>query len=142
VDRLVFWAVAEAKRRQSQSQLQRTSWSSLKRRTSSASGLQAVVATDLAGTLSGDGPYTVFAPNDAAFADLPEGTLDELLKPENKAELADLLLYHVVPGSIKAGDLAEGQEKATELTGAHLVIIKKDGKVTANDAEVKTADQE
>jgi len=103
--------------------------------------VQAVVAADLVVTLKGDGPYTVFAPNDAAFADLPGDTLADLLKAENKDKLADLLTYHVVPGKILAGDLAAGQTPETVLTGAHLVIKKDGAKVTVNGAEVTLADQ-
>jgi uncharacterized surface protein with fasciclin (FAS1) repeats len=65
----------------------------------------AVTAADLAATLQGSGPFTVFAPTDAAFAALPAGTVDTLLKPENKARLQAVLTYHVVPGKVKASDL-------------------------------------
>jgi len=102
--------------------------------------VQAVVAADLAVTLKGDGPFTVFAPDNDAFAELPDGALADLLKPENKADLADLLLYHVVPGKILAGDLVAGQTPATALADAHLVIKKDGAKVTVNGAEVTTAD--
>ena len=67
----------------------------------------AVQAAGLVGTLKGDGPFTVFAPTDEAFAALPEGTVDTLLKPENKDQLIAVLTYHVVPSKIMAGDIAE-----------------------------------
>ena len=71
--------------------------------------LAAVEAAGLAETLSGDGPYTVFAPTDAAFAELPEGTLDTLLQPENKEQLAGILTYHVVPAEVMAADVEAGE---------------------------------
>ena len=73
----------------------------------------AVKAADLVGALSGDGPFTVFAPTNEAFKNLPEGTLDTLLKPENKQKLADILKYHVVSGKIMAGDVLKAGDVAT-----------------------------
>ena len=66
----------------------------------------AVKAAGLVDTLKGDGPFTVFAPNDEAFKKLPAGTVEDLLKPENKDKLVSILTYHVVPGKIMAGDIA------------------------------------
>ena len=99
----------------------------------------AVTAADLGATLSGTGPFTVFAPVDAAFAALPAGTLDTLLKPENKAKLAGILTFHVVAGKVMSGDLSDGM-KAKTVNGEEVTINIKDGKVTVNGAEVVTAD--
>ncbi len=101
----------------------------------------AVTAAGLAETLSGEGPFTVFAPTDDAFAKLPAGTLDELLKPENKQALTDILLYHVVTGSIKAADVASLSEAETVL-GEKVSVKVEDGKVFINDAEVVITDVE
>lgn len=101
----------------------------------------AVTAAGLAETLSGEGPFTVFAPTDDAFAKLPAGTLDELLKPENKQALTDILLYHVVAGSIKAADVASLSEAETVL-GEKVSVKVEDGKVFINDAEVVITDVE
>ena len=73
----------------------------------------ALTAADLVGALQGDGPFTVFAPTDEAFAALPEGTVATLLKPENKAKLQAILKYHVVPGKIMAGDVLKAMEVET-----------------------------
>jgi uncharacterized surface protein with fasciclin (FAS1) repeats len=91
----------------------------------------AVTAAGLVETLSGAGPFTVFAPTNAAFAALPAGTVDNLLKPENKADLTGILTYHVVAGSLKAADLTDGQE---------LTVSIKDGKVMIDGANVTAAD--
>jgi transforming growth factor-beta-induced protein len=99
----------------------------------------AVQAAGLVETLSGDGPFTVFAPTDDAFAALPAGTLDELLKPENKQQLTDILLYHVVPGSVMAADVVKLTEAGTAL--GKNVAVKVDGdKVFINDAQVVITD--
>ncbi|HSL43399.1 MAG TPA: fasciclin domain-containing protein [Anaerolineales bacterium] len=84
----------------------------------------AVEAAGLAETLSGEGPFTVFAPTDDAFAALPDGTLDSLLMPENKQQLTDILLYHVVPGKVMAADVAglDGQMADTALEGQQIAI--------------------
>jgi len=103
--------------------------------------VSAVVAADLVETLKGDGKFTVFAPTNDAFAALPKGILDALLTPDGKDGLTNLLLYHVVPVLIKAGDLEPFQTPATARADAHLVVIKKGEKVTVNDAEVILADQ-
>ena len=103
--------------------------------------LAAVQAAGLADTLQGAGPFTVFAPTDAAFAKLPAGTLDGLLA--NKAELASILTYHVVSGRVTAADLmrTNGATPAT-VNGQTLDVVVAGGKVTANDANVVTADVE
>jgi uncharacterized surface protein with fasciclin (FAS1) repeats len=99
----------------------------------------AVVAADLAETLSGDGPFTAFAPTNEAFEALPAGTLDDLLKPENKDQLTDVLTYHVVAGDVMSSDLTDGQE-ITTLQGDTLTVKITDGVVTINGATVTTAD--
>lgn len=99
----------------------------------------AVKAAGLAETLSGDGPFTVFAPTDAAFAALPEGTLDELLKPENKAKLAEILTYHVVAGKVMAADVV-GLDEATTVQGQKVDIQTRDGKVYVDGALVVQTD--
>jgi uncharacterized surface protein with fasciclin (FAS1) repeats len=99
----------------------------------------AVTAADLATTLSGTGPFTVFAPTNAAFDALPAGTVDGLLKPEKKADLAGVLTYHVVAGALKAADLTDGMELTT-VQGGKLKVSIKDGVVMVGDAQVTTAD--
>lgn len=99
----------------------------------------AVKAADLAGTLSGAGPFTVFAPTNAAFDALPKGTVEGLLKPENKSKLAKILTYHVVAGALKAADLKDGMELTT-VEGEKLKVSVKDGVVTVGNAKVTTAD--
>ena len=99
----------------------------------------AVKAAELVETLKGDGPFTIFAPTDAAFAALPAGTVDGLLKAEKKADLTSILTYHVVAGNVKAADLKDGQVVKT-LQGTDLKVTKKDGKVAINGANVTTAD--
>ena len=86
----------------------------------------AVKAAGLAETLSGDGPFTVFAPTDAAFAALPTGTVEDLLKPENKDKLVAVLTYHVVPGKVMSTDLTEGMTAAT-VQGANVTITLEGG---------------
>merc|ERR1712170_284078 len=83
----------------------------------------AVVAADLADTLSSPGPFTVFAPTNEGFAALPAGTLDSLLKPENKAQLADILTYHVLPEQVLSTDLKFFQRVAT-VEGKNLHVVK------------------
>jgi uncharacterized surface protein with fasciclin (FAS1) repeats len=101
----------------------------------------AVTAAELAETLSGKGPFTVFAPVDDAFAALPAGTVDSLVKPENKEQLQGILTYHVVAGKVMSGDLTDGMTAKT-VNGADITIHLKDGKVLINDAEVVVADVE
>ena len=97
----------------------------------------AVTAADLAETLSGAGPFTVFAPTDAAFAALPEGVLDALLLPENKAVLAQILTYHVVSGMVMAADVTDGDVATVE--GSNVMLVTTSG-VKVNDANVVSAD--
>jgi uncharacterized surface protein with fasciclin (FAS1) repeats len=101
----------------------------------------AVTAAELVETLSGKGPFTVFAPLDDAFAALPAGTVDSLVQPENKAKLQGILTYHVVAGKVLSTDLTDGM-KAKTVNGAEITIHLKDGKVLINDAEVAVADVE
>ncbi len=91
----------------------------------------AVKAADLVDTLKGDGPFTVFAPTDEAFAKLPAGTLENLLKPENKDQLAAILTYHVVSGKVKAKDVVK-LDNATTVQGSDVDIMVKDGAVVLN----------
>jgi uncharacterized surface protein with fasciclin (FAS1) repeats len=101
----------------------------------------AVKAADLVDTLKGDGPFTVFAPTDEAFAKLPDGTLEDLLKPENKDQLVAILTYHVVPGKIMAADI-DGESKSVKtVQGDTLAVDATDG-VKVDDATVVTADIE
>lgn len=99
----------------------------------------AVQAAGLVDALKGDGPLTVFAPTDEAFAALPEGTLDSLLKPENKDQLAAILLYHVVSGKVMSSDLS-GTVNAETLQGDTIEIVASADGVTVNGANVVTAD--
>jgi len=99
----------------------------------------AVTAADLGGALSGAGPFTVFAPTNAAFDAVPKADLDDLLKPENKEKLQGVLQYHVISGSIMAGDLKDSQVVKT-LSGQEVTIVKRDGGVYVNDAKVVAAD--
>ncbi|HRJ75110.1 MAG TPA: fasciclin domain-containing protein [Anaerolineales bacterium] len=92
----------------------------------------AVQAAELVETLSGEGPFTVFAPTDDAFAALPAGTLDSLLLPENKQALTDILLYHVVAGKVMAADVV-GLTSAPTVLGADITIAVRDGNVFLND---------
>ncbi len=90
--------------------------------------VKAVQAAGLDGTLSGPGPYTVFAPTNAAFDKLPKGALDGLLKPESKDKLKGVLTYHVIAGRLLAQDLQDGQQLTT-VNGQKLKVTVKDGKV-------------
>ncbi|HKI53302.1 MAG TPA: fasciclin domain-containing protein [Anaerolineales bacterium] len=92
----------------------------------------AVTAADLVDTLNGEGPFTVFAPTDDAFAALPEGTVENLLLPENKQALTDILLYHVVSGKVMAADVV-GLTSAPTVLGQDITITVKDGNVFLND---------
>ena len=100
----------------------------------------AVEAAGLVETLKGPGPFTVFAPTDAAFAALPAGTVEDLLKPENKDQLVAVLTYHVVPGKVMSTDLSEGLTAAT-VQGAD-VTITLEGGAKVNGAVISTADIE
>ena len=99
----------------------------------------AVQAADLVSVLKGDGPFTVFAPTDDAFAALPEGTVANLLKPENKDQLIAVLTYHVVPGRVTSADVVKLTE-ATTVQGSTVDIKVKEGKVMIDGAQVVTAD--
>jgi uncharacterized surface protein with fasciclin (FAS1) repeats len=101
----------------------------------------AVTAADLVGTLTSEGPFTVFAPLDDAFAELPEGTVETLVKPENKQQLTSILTYHVLVGKIMSTDLSDGM-KATTVNGEEVTVHLKEGKVFINDAQVVLADVE
>ncbi|WP_299191338.1 fasciclin domain-containing protein [uncultured Erythrobacter sp.] len=115
----------------------------------------AVTAADLAGTLSNPGPFTVFAPTDTAFAKLPDGTVSTLLRPENKGQLTNVLVYHAVSGSVTSADLARliehhggeatietlaGQNLTARLSGDTIVITDAQGRATAvTQADVQTS---
>ena len=97
----------------------------------------AVKAADLVETLSGTGPFTVFAPTDEAFAALPAGVLDALLLPENKEILVKILTYHVVSGMVMAADITDGDVATVE--GSNVMLVTTSG-VKVNDANVVSAD--
>ena len=99
----------------------------------------ALDAADLVDTLKGDGPFTVFAPTDAAFAKLPQGTVDILLKPENRDQLVSVLTYHVVPGKVYAADVVK-LDSATTVNGADVSIRVADGGVRVDNANVIKTD--
>lgn len=99
----------------------------------------ALTAAGLVDTLKGTGPFTVFAPTDAAFAKLPEGTVTSLLKPENREKLVSILTYHVVSGKAMAKDVM-GLSKVKTVNGKDLPLKVVDGKVMVGDATVTTAD--
>ena len=99
----------------------------------------ALQAAGLVDTLKGKGPFTVFAPTDAAFAKLPAGTVENLLKPENKAKLTSILTYHVVPGNVKAADVVK-LSSAKTVNGQSVAIDASGGGVKVNGARVVTAD--
>ena len=101
----------------------------------------AVEAADLVNTLKGEGPFTVFAPTDEAFAALPEGTVENLLKPENKDQLIAVLTYHVVPGKIMSSDIAGTATMVESVQGSELDVNATNG-VTVDGATVVTADIE
>ena len=99
----------------------------------------ALKAAGLVDTLKGAGPFTVFAPTDAAFAALPKGTVESLLKPENHDKLVAILTYHVVPGRVTASQVA-GMDAATTVQGGEVAIRASGGAVTVNGARVLSAD--
>lgn len=99
----------------------------------------ALGAAGLVDTLQGDGPFTVFAPTDEAFAKLPAGTVEMLLKPENKAKLVDILTYHVVSGKVEAKE-AMKLNTATALNKKTIKLLVKDGSLFLNGSKVTTAD--
>lgn len=99
----------------------------------------ALGAAGLVDTLKSEGPFTVFAPTDAAFAKLPEGTVESLLKPENKDKLVAILTYHVVAGKVDSTAVVELSE-ATTVNGADVAIAVNNGNVKINEATVVKAD--
>jgi uncharacterized surface protein with fasciclin (FAS1) repeats len=99
----------------------------------------ALEAGGLVETLKGDGPFTVFAPTDEAFAKLPAGTVESLLKPENKDRLVAVLTYHVVPGTVKAADVVK-LKSARTVNGQSVTIKVTDGVVTIDGAKVTATD--
>ena len=101
----------------------------------------AVTAAGLVETLSGAGPFTVFAPVDDAFAALPAGTVESLVEPGNKEKLTGILTYHVLAGKVLSTDLTDGMT-ATTVNGEEITIHLTGGKVLVNDAEVVIADVE
>ena len=100
----------------------------------------ALQATGLVDTLSQEGPFTVFAPTDEAFAALPEGTLEELMKPENRETLAAILTYHVVPGKVTSDQIQSGEVSTVQ--GSSVDVAVEDGMVMVNDAKVVQPDIE
>ena len=100
----------------------------------------AVKAAGLVDTLKGDGPFTVFAPTDEAFAKLPAGTVESLLKPENKDQLVAVLTYHVVPGKVMSSDIAGKKLEAATAQGSNLDIDASGSAVKVDDATVVAAD--
>jgi uncharacterized surface protein with fasciclin (FAS1) repeats len=100
----------------------------------------ALTAAGLVDTLKTAGPFTVFAPTDAAFAKLPADTVDSLLKPENRAQLVSILTYHVVPGKITSNQLLEKITPATTVQGRQATIDGRNGRVTVNGVAVIAAD--
>jgi uncharacterized surface protein with fasciclin (FAS1) repeats len=105
--------------------------------------ITAVQAAGLEATLRGAGPFTVFAPTDAAFAALPAGTVENLLKPENKDQLAAILTYHVLAGKVMAADVAGKTVEPATVQGKTMKVVGgADGTVTVNDAKVVSANVE
>ena len=99
----------------------------------------AVKAAGLVDTLKGPGPFTVFAPTDEAFAKLPKGTVEDLLKPENKAKLASILTYHVVPGKVMSADI-KGKKSDVKTVQGGMLMVDATKDVMVNDAKVVIAD--
>ena len=99
----------------------------------------ALKAAGLVDTLKGKGPFTVFAPTDEAFAKLPAGTIEDLLKPENKAKLASILTYHVVPGAVSSSEVVK-MTSAKTVQGESVKISIKDGGVMIDNANVVKTD--
>ena len=99
----------------------------------------ALKAAGLVNTLNGKGPFTVFAPSDTAFSKLPAGTVDGLLKPENKAKLVSILAYHVIPGKIMSGDIAGKKISVKTVQGSEISVDAMYG-VKINDSNVVSAD--
>ena len=101
--------------------------------------VKALQAAELVEALSGEGPFTVFAPTDAAFAKVPAATLESLLKPENRDQLVAVLTFHVVPGRVMAADAVK-LSNATTLNGQRFDIAVRDGKVFVGEAQVVRTD--
>jgi len=101
----------------------------------------AIQAAGLEDTLRSDGPFTVFAPTDAAFAKLPAGTVESLLLPENKSKLVSVLTYHVLPGAVKSSDIAGKKLEVATVEGSNLSVDATNG-VMVDNAKVVTADIE
>lgn len=104
--------------------------------------LTAAEAAGLVDTLKSEGPFTVFAPTDEAFAKLPEGTVEDLLKPENQDQLKAILTYHVVPGKTMSSDIAGKELEVETVQGETIAIDASDGTVMVDDATVVQADIE
>ncbi|HEX2461318.1 MAG TPA: fasciclin domain-containing protein [Vicinamibacterales bacterium] len=104
--------------------------------------LTAAEAAGLVDTLKSEGPFTVFAPTDEAFAKLPEGTVESLLKPENQDQLKAILTYHVVPGKTMSSDIAGKELEVETVQGETIAIDASDGTVMVDDATVVQADIE
>ena len=104
--------------------------------------LTAAEAAGLVDTLKSEGPFTVFAPTDEAFARLPEGTVEDLLKPENQDQLKAILTYHVVPGKTMSSDIAGKELEVETVQGETIAIDASDGTVMVDDATVVQADIE
>ena len=102
----------------------------------------AVEAAGLVDTLKGDGPFTVFAPTDDAFAKLPAGTVEDLLKPENRDQLVAVLTYHVIPGKVMAADIAGKELETATVQGSNVDINATGDAVMVDGATVVTADVE
>jgi len=100
----------------------------------------AITAAGLGETLAGEGPFTVFAPTNAAFAALPAGTLDSLLLPENKDQLTAILTYHVVPGTVMAADLPATATDVATVNGATVSVVAAPEGATVNGAKITAAD--
>ncbi|MBI1253619.1 MAG: fasciclin domain-containing protein [Hyphomonas sp.] len=100
----------------------------------------AITAAGLGETLAGEGPFTVFAPTNAAFAALPAGTLDSLLLPENKDQLTAILTYHVVPGTVMAADLPATATDVATVNGAMVSVVAAPEGATVNGAKITAAD--
>jgi uncharacterized surface protein with fasciclin (FAS1) repeats len=100
---------------------------------------KALQAADLVTTLKGPGPFTVFAPTDEAFSKLPPGTLDNLLKPENKAQLQRILTYHVVSGKVMAADVVK-LKTAKAVSGDSITVVTEEGHVSVDNAHVVKTD--
>ncbi|MEM1274743.1 MAG: fasciclin domain-containing protein [Pseudomonadota bacterium] len=102
--------------------------------------LAAAEAAGLVDTLQSPGPFTIFAPNDAAFAALPEGTVEDLLLPENRDQLVEILTYHVVPAEVFAEDIVGSRLQVLTVQGGRLAVNGTGGGVSVNDATVIAAD--